>query len=235
MGDNSSQIMSVGLKNKFIKGDNDITVIARNSESGTNAVGLYFQAQAKLADGREVVLSSDASWQFSPKAPTLKRRAVTALPKNLEPATVVQPSAADAAQLSQQGPALLAQGSAADSLKMRAALLKSDFLMRSLGRPNHEQIVTMRPNELTTLEALDLFNGKTLSAALDHGADLLVKRRWSSNGELVSWVYTSALARAPSELELRSALESLGGKPTAPAIADLLWAVLMQPEFLLLQ
>src|SRR5262249_2926080 len=37
---------------------------------------------------------------------------------------------------------------------VRAALLKSDPLMRSLGRPNREQVVTTRPDLLTTLQAL---------------------------------------------------------------------------------
>ena len=62
--------------------------------------------------------------------------------------------------------ALLAQGLANDPRMVRAALLKSDFLMRTLGRPNRDQIVSMRPNELTTLEAIDLANGEVLADAL---------------------------------------------------------------------
>ena len=38
--------------------------------------------------------------------------------------------------------------------------------MRSLGRPLREQIVSMRPTDLTTLEAVDLANGPTLAALL---------------------------------------------------------------------
>src|SRR4029453_13612357 len=36
-------------------------------------------------------------------------------------------------------------------------------LMRSLGRPNREQVVTVRPEQLTTLQALDLANGQILT------------------------------------------------------------------------
>ena len=39
---------------------------------------------------------------------------------------------------------------------VRATLVDCDPLMRSLGRPNREQVVTTRPDQLTTLQALDL-------------------------------------------------------------------------------
>ena len=57
---------------------------------------------------------------------------------------------------------------------VRASLLKSDFLMRALGRPNRDQIVTSRPSELTTLEAIDLANGQALANALKSGARRIV-------------------------------------------------------------
>ena len=46
--------------------------------------------------------------------------------------------------------------------------------MRTLGRPNREQVVTTRPAELTTLEALELSNGRPLSELLDAGAAKLI-------------------------------------------------------------
>ena len=53
---------------------------------------------------------------------------------------------------------------------VRAALVKSDELMRSLGRPNREQVVTTRSDVLTTLEALDLSNGQVFNDTLARGA-----------------------------------------------------------------
>jgi hypothetical protein len=104
--------------------------------------------------------------------------------------------------------------------------------MRSLGRPNRDQIVSMRPTDLTTLEALDLSNGETLTNALNRGAEKLTERTWKDGAELVHWVYHHALARDPSAGELAAATELLGAKPSAESTADLLWAVMMQPEFL---
>ena len=49
---------------------------------------------------------------------------------------------------------------------VRATLVDCDDLMRSLGRPNREQVVTTRPDQLTTLQALDLANGQILTDTL---------------------------------------------------------------------
>jgi hypothetical protein len=231
-GDNWQQITAVPLHDKLQKGANQIVVIAKNAGNGPNAAGLYFQAQAKLADGRQSTLNSDATWQFSPSAPAGKEGRLGALPKNFQPVTLVKPLGSWTKTLQQQGPALLAQGADAATRMVRAALVKGDFLMRSLGRPNRDQIVSMRPDELTTLEALDLSNGQTLTTALAQGAEsLLTQRDWTSTSDLVKWVYAHALTRTPNDAELAAALELLGAKPTPPTLADLLWAVLMQPEF----
>jgi hypothetical protein len=58
---------------------------------------------------------------------------------------------------------------------VRAALVNADALMRSLGRPNREQVVTTRPDQLTTLQALDLANGQILAETLARGAANLLK------------------------------------------------------------
>ena len=53
---------------------------------------------------------------------------------------------------------------------IRVSLMKSDLLMRSLGRPNRDQVVTTRPESLSTLQALDLTNGPAMSALMASGA-----------------------------------------------------------------
>ena len=80
----------------------------------------------------------------------------------------------------------------------RAALLKSDLLMRTLGRPNRDQIVTSRPQDLSTLEALDLSAGKRLSELLARGAQTLTNRNWSDPIALTNWLFQYALCRTPS-------------------------------------
>ena len=109
--------------------------------------------------------------------------------------------------------------------------MKSDLLQRALGRPNREQIVSMRPNELSTLEAIDLSNGQALTNLLSAGAAKLKKRKWSSPEELARWLYVSALSREPAPAELKVAAGMVGADLSEQGIADLLWAVCMLPEF----
>ncbi len=116
-------------------------------------------------------------------------------------------------------------------MMVRAALLKSDLLMRTLGRPNREQIVSTRPTDLTTLEAMDLNNGAILNDRLAEGAAALLKRNFKSAGELANYVWRSSLCRNPTAEELRLSLALLGPKPDAAATQDFLWGVFMLPEF----
>ena len=44
--------------------------------------------------------------------------------------------------------------------RTRAALVNADPLMTALGRPNREQVVTVRTSAATTLQALELANGR---------------------------------------------------------------------------
>jgi hypothetical protein len=121
---------------------------------------------------------------------------------------------------------------------IRAVLGHADLLQRSLGRPNREQVVTVRPDELTTLQALDLSNGAVLANTLQIGADKLLKAAGKDGLEtnkLVSQIYQQALARAPQPEELQAAVEFLGAKPNGEALADWLWTMVMLPEFQLIR
>jgi hypothetical protein len=119
---------------------------------------------------------------------------------------------------------------------VRAGLVPADALMRSLGRPNREQVVTTRPDLLTTLQALDLSNGQRLADTLARGAARLLKEQPKVTADQrIRAIYRQALSRSPADDELRVARELLGSPVTAEGLADLLWAVFMLPEFQLLR
>lgn len=118
----------------------------------------------------------------------------------------------------------------------RASLQVSDLLMRALGRPNREQVVTVRPKELTRLQAIQLFNSQILADILRDGAESLLERHADFNtDEMVEYVYRSAVSRSPSPAELTTAGDLLGTPPTTAGMQDLLWAVMMLPEFQLIR
>ncbi len=121
------------------------------------------------------------------------------------------------------------------SLRVRASLMKSDMLMRSLGRPNREQIVTSRPNDLTTLEAMDLNNANILAAKLESGAKQILATQGADSSKLVDSLYLAALSRPPTGEEKQISLEVLGAQPSAESLQDFLWTILMLPEFQLIR
>jgi mono/diheme cytochrome c family protein len=123
-----------------------------------------------------------------------------------------------------------AQYAATHTGTVRAGLVASDPLMTAMGRPNREQVVTTRPTTATTLQALELTNGKTLAETLRRGAaDLAGQSR--TGGKLIEEIYEQAVGRKPTRAELKLAGELAGVKPRAADVEDFLWAVVMLPEF----
>ena len=119
---------------------------------------------------------------------------------------------------------------------VRATLVDADPLMRSLGRPNREQVVTTRPDQLSTLQALDLANGQILAALLGRGAQNLLKNDAKVTTDAIAErVFVRAVGRRPTADELAAARGLVGDKPTPEGVADLLWAVVMLPEFQLVR
>lgn len=123
---------------------------------------------------------------------------------------------------------------ASAEVRVRAWHLIRDPLANAMGRPNREQLITSRPSMATTLEAVELSNGATLSNLLKQGAAYLVESVEKESGELVDAIFLSALGRTPNEDERNLALELLGVKPSPEGVEDLLWAVAMLPEFQLI-
>lgn len=123
-----------------------------------------------------------------------------------------------------------------DRRYVRTTLVNADALMRSLGRPNREQVVTNRPDQLTTLQALDLSNGQILANLLTQGANNLRKANPKATAdEIIDLVYRQALCRKPTADEMAVAREIVGPNATTESLADLLWAVLMLPEMQLVR
>jgi hypothetical protein len=222
----------VGLAELPLKvGENEIVAVATNGGSGPNPAGFWFEARLTSAKGESGVVRSGRGWEWTADLPDKDGRWVREPSKWL-------PAVAHA----RQGTWAAVNGALAEILAgggggpvVRASLMKSDLLMRALGRPNREQIVSTRPAELTTLEAMDLNNGAILTGLLDRGAtQILAKRAWTA-AELTEWLYAGALSRKPTDEERAVAGELLGGSPTASSLADLLWAVCMLPEFQLVR
>ena len=116
----------------------------------------------------------------------------------------------------------------------RASLAMADALQRALGRPNREQVVTRRESIATTLEALELNNGTTLDRMIRAGAQRWLSQMGQSPDAVIQQVYRVALAREATPDEVAIARQVVGSPPQAQGVEDLLWIVVVLPEFQLI-
>ncbi len=232
--DNWENPEAISLESKLKAGDNDLVLVAKNGGNGPNPAGVIFEARLKFADGSTLTIATDTSWEKLRTPPDAKGKFKNAPEAGGEVVEVAN-SALWNVRVGKQLATQLAQAATAAQPMVRASLLKNDVLMRALGRPHREQIVSVRPAELSTLEAIDLNNGQLLATRLEQGASRLQAKSWPDSDSLTTWLYQFALARVPTRAELALAREVLGEKPTAQGVQDLLWAVLMLPEFQLVR
>ena len=113
---------------------------------------------------------------------------------------------------------------------VRSALVPSDPLASALGRPNREQVTSLRPQAATTLQLLELTNGGTLAQLLHQGAEKLAAGT-SPGREVVDRVFRQGLGRPPTPVEADLALALLGTPLQIQGVEDLVWSVAMLPEF----
>ncbi|MEX0818885.1 MAG: DUF1549 domain-containing protein, partial [Pirellulaceae bacterium] len=232
--DNWETVEAVSPLAHLRQGENELLIEAKNGGSGPNPAGLIFEATLRFEDETTQAIASNGSWQWTAK--TLDARGKWK--QEPDDWRAAQPVSNPGVWSGRVGPQLASLlNSAVDSSQrmVRASLVKSDRLMRALGRPNRDQIVTSRPDELTTLEAIDLANGQTLAEAIQRGAKQRLADPDSSAEYLMSWLCNFALSREPTPNELQLAEEFLGTKPTQQSVEDLFWSVLMLPEFQLVR
>lgn len=214
----------------FLKvGANEFLVVAKNAGTGPNHAGLYLEGRLRFSDDSEQSFATNKDWQWSARLPNAEGKFPEPA-SDWKPAVEVTPEGWTE-RVGREISARLASEFNEPAEMVRASLLKNDLLMRALGRPNREQIVSMRPNNLTTLEAMDLNNGQILNERLESGARHLLTKPWANSATLVDWLYRFALSRSPTSQEQALAVEVIGPKPNEQGLQDLLWSLVMLPEF----
>jgi len=223
------------VTNDLHKGANTILVTAANGAAGGPAA-IRVEIRAKLVDGREQTIGTDETWEWTTATPDGRGR----FPRGKEP-TDWAPAAVVKTQSIWAG----ANGSFVDKLvyalapdrlpMVRAALVKATPLMAALGRPNRDQVVTSRPSDLTTLEALQLANEQVLADEFVRGGATILAEHGPDADTILQWMFAAALARQPTPEEAAAAAALLSETPTKETVADLLWAIVMLPEFQLVR
>lgn len=195
------------------KGKNQFRIVAKNHTDSPNPAALYVSF---FLDRRHQPLN----WKFKRSGQLI-----------------------DAIEVEQQGiwnavtSQILEKEAAAQStanhknVSARAAHYISDPLMRSLGRPNREQIVTSRDDQLSTLQALDLSNGQNFANILSQGARRRLDEFKKDPARAIKNVFQLGLARSPKPAEMEILTRIVGENPTEESVSDLIWTLVMLPEF----
>ncbi len=233
-GDNWEQPRAILITNRLKVGANEIVIVGKNGGTAPNPAGLFCELQARMPDGRTHSLGTDGSWTFA-SLPAEGNGQNKTLPTDWMPAALVANPGIWDSRVDPMIRSLLMQSLQSGHLMVRASLVKCDFLMKSLGRPNRDQIVTVRPDMLTTLEAIDLSNGETLATTLHQGAKKLATRNWESPNHFATWLWRFAVSREPTPEEWEVLSVALGDTLTEQGIEDVLWVAIMLPEFQLVR
>jgi len=112
-------------------------------------------------------------------------------------------------------------------------MVPNDPFLMALGRPTREHVAAVRPTQSNLLQALEVTNGEWLHSRLQAGA-----RKWYGRGMdktvLMDSLFTRFLGRLPGSREQRGILPMLPNKPRPADIQDLVWAIVLLPEFQLI-
>jgi hypothetical protein len=228
---------SINIAKFLVEGENSIAVSATNDQSApgkqnvdqSNPAGLFVYGRV---DGKNlnVDFGSDRSWKWSSEKITDWEK-LKFDDSNWARASELGNASAGPWGLGPKLARLVANQDYAANC--RAVLANADPLMTALGRPNREQVMTTRASAATTLQALELTNGKTLATRMKQGAENLAVEKDSA--AVINRLYLAALGRKPTTKEIAVAQEVVGPAGDVEGVEDLLWAVCMLPEFQLIQ
>jgi hypothetical protein len=217
---------------------------SRNHLNKNSGMGFYLRANYAGKESRE--LTSDDSWSVhrapegkwrDPKYDDSEWAAATLLPAGSLPVDegpglppITRKDFANE-PIHLDEPLHAAVSTAAQPGGIRASLLAADPLMSALDRPSREQVITVRSSAATTLQAVELTNGKTFDTELKHAAARLAPKVAKDPKAWLTQTYLHLLDREPTLDELKISLEMLGSPAKADGVSDVLWGLTMLPEF----
>jgi hypothetical protein len=191
-----------------------------------------FTLYARLRRDREVFdVGTDRSWKCSTNRASVFG-VEGASPKGLLPAAEL--GGIDMAPWAIGGSLTATLSKVVIRGRTRAGLVCADPLALAMGRPQREQVVSARSSVATTLQGLEFANGSTFTRLIERGADQLLASRPKSSADLVKRLYLQALGRSPSARELQLCVEKVGPTPARDRVRDLLWSLVLLPEFQLI-
>ena len=205
------------------QGNNVIAIEASNEGKIPNPAGVLFVMKMVFGNGSEQIIRADTSWKCTEKIQS-------------KDWVLESYSDEDWEYVRNYGDSYwgnLINFSFEDNNNQfaRASLVEQHSFMKALGRPTRENVTTLRDNQATLLQALELTNGAFFNQVLEDGAKLWTTKYGNDSDKIVTDLYQSLFARKPNRKEYQTMVKLLGDSPSENELKDLFWAVLLTPEF----
>jgi len=228
-GQDWRQVQRFDVSGNLINGQNLLAV--KGSKGGTTPepAGVLLNLRITHSDGEEVEVHTNGDWKVVSDQPEAGWKLIDFDDSDWKPVRVF----GNSVQNNYWGRLVeFTHDSAGDRLQfVRASLVPNDPFQAAMGRPAREIVATSRENDPTLLQALELTNGETVYDVLGRGADRWMAVYGDNPGNMIRQIFYRALSREPSEREEVIAFDILAPEPTRETVQDLLWAIVMLPEF----
>jgi hypothetical protein len=205
------------------KGDNVIAVEGNNIGKIDNPASILFAMKVVFTDGKSFKLYSNETWKSTDRTPN----------KNWINLNFDTKKWKKVKNYGNSNWAKLLDFTFKEHEKTfaRASLVKQHSFLKALGRPNREIVVSKREEQATLLQALELTNGAYFNGVLEKGAEKWLEKYGTDSGVIVDTLYQKLLGRHPSSDEQKILIASLGNQPNTEQLQDVIWSVLISPEF----
>jgi uncharacterized membrane protein len=228
-GSDWRKVERINVTDQLASADNILAVIGKNVDTVPNPAGLLLNLRITYSNGEVQEIHSNDGWKVMDSEPGSGWMEIDYDDTDWEQVRVY----GNQSKSNYWGRLVdFTHDPVTERLRLvRASLVTRDPFQSSLGRPAREIVNTRRESEPTLLQALELTNGEFLNDVLARGAEEWVNTYGNNPNEMINRIYVSALSRTPSEREKEIANELLGPAPGSESVQDLLWAIVMQPEF----
>ena len=228
-GNDWKTVHQIDLKSELVSGENILAVRGKNEGIVNNPAGLILYLKLIFSDSTSTEIFTDKGWKSS-DLPVEKSWATLSYDDHSWP-TAHQYGAFKNKHWGQ-----LIDFSLSPNREVipfaRASLVQLDPFLKVLGRPTRENVATSRDSKATLLQAMEFTNGIAFNDVLEKGSSSWLSLHESSS-ELVDQLFQQALSRKPSQKEKDFAVEMIESSQDE-GVKDLLWSILLLPEFQLI-
>ncbi len=214
------------LVTDWVQRQNIIAVEAENDGEIPNPAGLLFAMKVTYQNGTSDTIVSDNTWLTIDRSPEAGWRKL-----NFRDTAWSEAWRAGSSVKGHWGKLRDFNFDRRDTALVRAALVKLDPFLKGLGRPVRENVATQRDDNTTLLQALLLSNDQFFAEAIKEGAGIWLEKFDGDGTVIFSRLWQNALGRNPTSQELKLLEESLDDKLTQADMEDLIWSILLLPEF----